>query len=687
MAIKQIQNKNASTLSFEETYRNAYNLVLNKNGEMLYNGLQNITKDYLNDLINKNISHLSANFNSSNSHLGETFLKSLKCCWDEHLSCLLKLRDVLKYMDKVYTPNQNVAPTFDLGLNLFRDTVLSYDLNIRLNLFNVISSQIYFERDGQVINRSIVKSCVDILLELIEPNQQRNVQSSTPALVTDKSIYLTCFEPQLIEECKKYYKNESDNLIDSFDIPSYLRRIENRLEEEHNRCLHYLSNHTTTIFQQIVENQMIENKINDILSNDQSGLVNMIDNDSFNDLSRLYNLFNLISPVGPTSLRKYIKSDVIRRGQIINSDVNNINNQYSEKQKRANDSLTIALEWVRETLLLKSKLDNIWLKSFNKDLNVQTAINEGFETFINTNKKASEFISLFIDDNLKKGIKGKNEDETDVILDQTIILFRFLVDKDVFEIFYKRHLARRLIQGRSISDDAERGMLAKLKVECGVQFTQKMEGMFNDMRMSEENMKSFKNYQSNKDNNNSPDLYVNVLTASYWPMPAQIYSCTFPEVMMNSLQQYERFYLQRHSGRKMIWQASHGSIDMKYEINGRKYEINLSTIGGIILLLFNDIDNEWVDYKYIVNITNIPEADIKRNLQSLSFGKYKILIKEQKTKDVKDNDRFKINENFSSNLSKIRIATIANKVESNEERKETDEKVEEERKHQTDVSE
>lgn len=687
MAIKQIQNKNASTLSFEETYRNAYNLVLNKNGEMLYNGLQNITKDYLNDLINKNISHLSANFNSSNSHLGETFLKSLKCCWDEHLSCLLKLRDVLKYMDKVYTPNQNVAPTFDLGLNLFRDTVLSYDLNIRLNLFNVISSQIYFERDGQVINRSIVKSCVDILLELIEPNQQRNVQSSTPALVTDKSIYLTCFEPQLIEECKKYYKNESDNLIDSFDIPSYLRRIENRLEEEHNRCLHYLSNHTTTIFQQIVENQMIENKINDILSNDQSGLVNMIDNDSFNDLSRLYNLFNLISPVGPTSFRKYIKSDVIRRGQIINSDVNNINNQYSEKQKRANDSLTIALEWVRETLLLKSKLDNIWLKSFNKDLNVQTAINEGFETFINTNKKASEFISLFIDDNLKKGIKGKNEDETDVILDQTIILFRFLVDKDVFEIFYKRHLARRLIQGRSISDDAERGMLAKLKVECGVQFTQKMEGMFNDMRMSEENMKSFKNYQSNKDNNNSPDLYVNVLTASYWPMPAQIYSCTFPEVMMNSLQQYERFYLQRHSGRKMIWQASHGSIDMKYEINGRKYEINLSTIGGIILLLFNDIDDEWVDYKYIVNITNIPEADIKRNLQSLSFGKYKILIKEQKTKDVKDNDRFKINENFSSNLSKIRIATIANKVESNEERKETDEKVEEERKHQTDVSE
>jgi len=29
-------------------------------------------------------------------------------------------------------------------------------------------------------------------------------------------------------------------------------------------------------------------------------------------------------------------------------------------------------------------------------------------------------------------------------------------------------------------------MLAKLKTECGYQFTQKMEGMFNDMRLSAE---------------------------------------------------------------------------------------------------------------------------------------------------------------------------------------------------------
>jgi cullin 3 len=54
----------------------------------------------------------------------------------------------------------------------------------------------------------------------------------------------------------------------------------------------------------------------------------------------------------------------------------------------------------------------------------------------------------------------------DDILDKTITLFRFLQDKDVFERYYKQHLAKRLLWNRSVSDDAERGMLSKLKVKA-----------------------------------------------------------------------------------------------------------------------------------------------------------------------------------------------------------------------------
>jgi cullin 3 len=80
------------------------------------------------------------------------------------------------------------------------------------------------------------------------------------------------------------------------------------------------------------------------------------------------------------------------------------------------------------------------------------------------------------------------------VLEKTITVFRYITEKDVFERYYKGHLAKRLLLGRSVSDDAERGMLGKLKIECGFQFTQKLEGMFNDMKVSSDTMKAYQNH-------------------------------------------------------------------------------------------------------------------------------------------------------------------------------------------------
>lgn len=88
----------------------------------------------------------------------------------------------------------------------------------------------------------------------------------------------------------------------------------------------------------------------------------------------------------------------------------------------------------------------------------------------------------------------KTDLEVDIALDKTITVFRYLTDKDVFERYYKGHLAKRLLLGRSVSDDAERQMLGKLKVECGQQFTQKLEGMLNDMKLSAETMEGYRGH-------------------------------------------------------------------------------------------------------------------------------------------------------------------------------------------------
>ena len=49
------------------------------------------------------------------------------------------------------------------------------------------------------------------------------------------------------------------------------------------------------------------------------------------------------------------------------------------------------------------------------------------------------------------------------------LLHRYIQEKDIFEKYYKQHLAKRLLSGRTVSDDAERSLLVKLKTECGYQ--------------------------------------------------------------------------------------------------------------------------------------------------------------------------------------------------------------------------
>lgn len=46
-AIDEIHNQDASLLSFEELYRNAYNLVLHKHGEVLYSGVKSSVQKHL----------------------------------------------------------------------------------------------------------------------------------------------------------------------------------------------------------------------------------------------------------------------------------------------------------------------------------------------------------------------------------------------------------------------------------------------------------------------------------------------------------------------------------------------------------------------------------------------------------------------------------------------------------------
>jgi hypothetical protein len=77
-----------------------------------------------------------------------------------------------------------------------------------------------------------------------------------------------------------------------------------------------------------------------------------------------------------------------------------------------------------------------------------------------------------------------------------MVLFKYVDDKDVFQKFYSRMLAKRLIYGTSASDEAEASMITHLKNVCGYEYTGKLQRMFTDMAVNEDLNSSFRGHLS-----------------------------------------------------------------------------------------------------------------------------------------------------------------------------------------------
>lgn len=179
-------------------------------------------------------------------------------------------------------------------------------------------------------------------------------------------------------------------------------------------------------------------------------------------------------------------------------------------------------------------------------------------------------------------------------------------------------------------------------------------------------------------------LQVQVLTTGSWPTQPGA-KCTLPPEILEQCDKFKNFYLSTHTGRRLSWQTNMGTADLRATFAHSKHELNVSTYQMCILLLFNNADS--LTYQEIQGATEIPVADLKRNLQSLACVKGRnVLRKEPVGKDVDEDDVFHFNEKFTNKLHKIKIGTVSAQKESEPEKQETRQKVEEDRKPQIEAA-
>lgn len=78
-------------------------------------------------------------------------------------------------------------------------------------------------------------------------------------------------------------------------------------------------------------------------------------------------------------------------------------------------------------IILREKMVNIHQKSFAKDTNIDLAIKNAFESFLNQDSdKTAMSLVYYLDDQFKKDFKGLSEAEVNERLERVIKIFRYL---------------------------------------------------------------------------------------------------------------------------------------------------------------------------------------------------------------------------------------------------------------------
>ncbi|XP_070502006.1 cullin-4A isoform X1 [Chironomus tepperi] len=642
-AVVAIQTSTPITYCLEELYQAVENMCSHKMDSQLYVNLTGLAEN-----------HVKANIRPFLAERIDKllYLKKVNECWQFHCQQMIMIRSIFLYLDRTYVlQNPTVHSIWDLGLELFRDHIAT-NSTVQSRTVEGILMLIEKERNGETVDRTLLKSLL--------------------RMFSDLQIYKEAFENKFLIATKQLYQAEGQRKMQELDVPEYLKHVDKRLAEENERLLHYLDQCTKLQLIFTIERQLIAEHITGIL---QKGLDQLLEENRVADLSLLYSLFSRVKN-GTIELCTSFNAFIKTKGKTLVID--------PEKDKTM----------VQDLLDFKDKMDYIVCNCFERNEKFSHSLREAFEYFINqrTNKPA-ELIAKYVDMKLRAGNKEATEEELEQILDKIMVLFRFIHGKDVFEAFYKKDLAKRLLVGKSASVDAEKSMLSKLKQECGGGFTSKLEGMFKDMELSKDINIAFRQYVEGNANSKDLaqfyaigiDMTVNILTMGYWPT-YPVMEVNMPPQLVEYQNVFTKFYLAKHSGRKLQWQPTLGHCVLKARFDQGPKDLQVSLFQSLVLLLFNDCNE--MSLEEILQATNIEvsvDGELRRTLQSLACGKARVLTKIPKSREVEDNDRFKFNNEFTAKLFRIKINSIQMK-ETNEEQKATEERVYQDRQYQIDAA-
>ncbi|XP_045120266.1 cullin-2-like isoform X2 [Portunus trituberculatus] len=536
----------------------------------------------------------------------------------------------------------------ELGLEIWQREMIT---PLQSRLVGVLLAGIQQDRQGATTDaptstiRGVIHSFVDV-----------NMYKKKSTL----QLYETVFEEELLRETGSFYRKEASSQLQECNVSQYMERVIARLAEEELRATKFLppSSHKRVVKE--VQDRMVADHLATVHA--ETGA--MVCSERTRDLSNMYTLLRPV-PNGLTQLVHHLKEHIKQQGLQAITNLKGDN---------------IPAQFVESLLEVHKKYRTMISEVFHNDQQFVGALDKAFESVVNHRGntkvvcRSPELLARYCDTLLKKSTKGLNESEVDDKLGHSITIFKYVDDKDVYQKFYARMLAKRLIQQQSQSMDSEENMINRLKQACGYEYTSKLHRMFTDMSVSSDLNHKFNDFLKGKNVELGINFSINVLQAGAWPLgQTSITPFAVPQELEKSVQTFERFYHKHFNGRKLTWLHHLCQGELKVSQSKRTYLITMSTFQMAMLLMFEKVDS--LTCQELQTHTHLNDEQFTKFLQSLLDSK--LLLTDAENLD--EEAVVRLNTEYANKRTKFKIS-VAPQKEQQHETEQTHSAVEEDRK-------
>ena len=549
---------------------------------------------------------------------------------------------IFTYLDRFYTQAKTKQTLCQNAMSSFKEFLFD---KIQDMIYIEVNKLIKEDRNCNTESRAKIKTILKILsdIDLTNPKivREKNtiswIQDSKGDSRNDTPYQDKWYENYFKSETTKFAKDKANSDIHSMSAPEYIISQLKYLKEEETRQIEYINHKYGFKINEINYKYLIGENAEE-LSKMDTGIPYMFNTKRNEELKNAFKLFKL-HPNSLNVITEAFQPYIRNRGEEIHQ-----NKEITKDPKK----------FIPELISLKKEMDKLVADCFENHTQFQDKKNKAFSTFMNK-EIYSKQLSNYTDFCMRNGFKGKSAEEIENTLNDIIDLFKCLNSKLVFQLESNKKMSERLIKNVSLSTNTEKNFISKLKQEVGVTFVNKMMEMMNDLEKNKKEIDAYKASPS-KGSPNGIKFNIQVISQSAWEINKKaMEKIEIPKFMSFCMEDFEKFYLKKHSGQKLIWCLGLSKLDVQFLYLKNKNiaimtlpqiltllqleKFGSITIGKVAELLGCNVGTVITDLHGLVfNPSYNPQGQAEKGVIIGSFN--------SQAKEFKENDKIDINKNF-----------------------------------------